>query len=213
MIGKGFFVDSRYGVVTIRDNKKVRFLYVNDGVMGGVYPDGDFKGSNGFPYYHYMIKIALKSKPKDALVLGIGAGIIPSKLTKEYNINVDAVDINPVVIELAVKYMGLTPSKTLKLHTQDAREYLESTDKKYDVIFMDTYNFIKRRWEIPSHLKTKEYYQLAKKHLNPKGVIILDIIYNDKELIDSQYNIFKSIFDHVEKFSMGNNILIGSYNK
>ena len=84
-------------------------------------------------------------------------------------------------LELAFKYFyldelfsdyNLYENERLKIYVMDGEEYLISTTKTYDVIFNDAYVSDK-----PAEgLITFEAVSLVKKHLNPNGVYVINII-------------------------------------
>ncbi len=80
-------------------------------------------------------------------------------------IDIDAVELDPVVTQLARQYMGLDTIPNLHVITADGREYLETTAKRYDLIVVDAY----RTEYIPFYLATQEFFSLMRAHLNPGG--------------------------------------------
>lgn len=106
---------------------------------------------------------------RTALVIGLGAGSLV-KQYKEAWWKVDAVEIDPVVIRLARTYFNLQPSDGT-VTEMDGRQYLRSTQKKYDVILLDAFGSS----SIPFHLVTKESFDLFASHLNTNGIVALNV--------------------------------------
>lgn len=77
--------------------------------------------------YHYM-------KPKDVLVLGAGTGQDVSAALKCGAQHVDAVDIDPVILDIGRKYNPDYSSDKVSLFCDDARHFLETTPRKYDCV-------------------------------------------------------------------------------
>jgi spermidine synthase len=106
------------------------------------------------------------------LVIGNAGGTTARALAAEYpGISIDAVEIDPVVSQLARQYMGLDSIPNLHLVTADGREYLETTASRYDLIVVDAY----RQEYIPFYLATREFFALTHAHLNPGGAIALNV--------------------------------------
>jgi spermidine synthase len=84
---------------------------------------------------------------------------------------VDAVEIDGELLDIGRRWFGLRPGPRLRLHTQDARPFLRSTDERYDAIFVDAY----RQPYIPFYLTTKEFFALVRDRLNPGGVVAINI--------------------------------------
>ena len=106
------------------------------------------------------------------LVIGNAGGTTARALAAEYpGIHIDAVELDPVVTQLARQYMGLDSIPNLSVITADGREYLETTDQRYDMIVVDAY----RQEYIPFYLATQEFFALMRGHLNPGGAIALNV--------------------------------------
>ena len=118
------------------------------------------------------------------LVIGDAGGTTARALAAEYpGISIDAVEIDPVVTQLARQYMGLGAIPNLHVITADGREYLETTAKRYDLIVVDAY----RQEYIPFYLATQEFFSLLHAHLNPGGGIALNVerVPGDNQLVDA----------------------------
>ncbi len=75
------------------------------------------------------------------LVLGMGAGTsIATTRATAPEIEVDAVEIDPKVIEAGVRFFGLQPDENLlRIHLADARPWLIRNRAKYDLAQIDLY--------------------------------------------------------------------------
>lgn len=203
-----------YGYVSVKDFSATRCLFIDGGEMGCMNSRNKFEVLDDWKYLGLMADITLLSNPKDVLVLGVGAGIIPTKLSQDESINIDAVDINKQVLIYANEYFGMTSSEKLKAYSMDARMYLKNTDKTYDVINMDTFKFDSKRkhYNIPPHLTTVEYYTLLKSRLNEDGYLILMLLPYESEnrFIGSEYKTLKSVFENVYTFRDDKNVFVAS---
>jgi spermidine synthase len=86
--------------------------------------------------------------------------------------DIDAVEIDPVVVEVAVRHFGVEPGPLLRIHTRDARRFLAASGESYDVIQSDLF---RGGPDIPSHLATVEFYELARRRLRPGGVLMVNV--------------------------------------
>lgn len=110
---------------------------------------------------------------KKMLLIGLGGGSIPKKLLKEFpSLEIDAVEIDPEVIQIAKSHFEVRESKNLRLHAQDGRLFLTRTKNQYDIIMLDAY-FTDA---MPFHLATKEFFELAQRRLTPDGIIVANLI-------------------------------------
>ncbi len=138
------------------------------------------------------------------LMLGGGAYTIPRVLEhNDKNINIDVVELEPKLYPLALEYFGLPESPRITNHQMDARAYLESTDKQYDVIFIDVFS---SGLFMPAHLSTEEFFQLVRSRLSDDGLLVINFIgarnNPGQNLSDSFYLTVESVFPNLQAFSL-----------
>jgi spermidine synthase len=143
-----------------------RYLFMNR--IGQTCLDKDtLKSKWGDIYYLASICSRLPEK-SDALILGVGGGAFANILQNNVGLNVDAVELDRRVPEVARHYFGL--SDKVNIIVDDARHYVEETQKKYDVIIFDAY-----RGEFPPpHVFSLESLTRAKSLLKKDGLIIVN---------------------------------------
>ena len=107
------------------------------------------------------------SAGKEALLLGLGGGTLYKQL-KSNSMNADVVEIDARIERLAKKYFFVEDD--LNVVIDDARHFIRTTEKKYDVIIYDLYN----SETPPVHLMTNEAFLEIKEHLNPSGLLIIN---------------------------------------
>jgi predicted membrane-bound spermidine synthase len=110
------------------------------------------------------------NKPSNALVLGLGGGIVPLFLgdKSQLNYTIDAVELDKDVASFARDYFFL--NYEVNVIEDDARRFLNANEKKYDLIVMDIFN-----GEIaPSHVLSTEALRRVKKSLSQKGFVIIN---------------------------------------
>ena len=107
------------------------------------------------------------------LVLGMGGGASVRAVRRaDPEATIDAVEIDPVVVRVAAEQFGITPGPGLRIHVADARRFLARSSDTFDVIQMDLF---RGGPDIPSHLATREFFALARGHLNPGGVLMMNV--------------------------------------
>ncbi|MCC7332568.1 MAG: fused MFS/spermidine synthase [Flavobacteriales bacterium] len=104
---------------------------------------------------------------KKALLLGLGGGTLYKDL-KQKGFDVDLVEIDERIEEVAKKYFYI--EKELKVVVDDARHYIKTTHKKYDVVIYDLYH----SETPPIHLMTNEAFSEIKQILTPEGVLVVN---------------------------------------
>ena len=81
---------------------------------------------------------ANRQEVKEVLILGLGGGTVAKLLRKKYpETKITGIDIDPTIVELGKKYLGLDQIK-IDIKINDAQKELKSTKKKYDLIIVDS---------------------------------------------------------------------------
>ena len=106
---------------------------------------------------------------KKVLILGAGLGSIAQLLGNHPHISsVTAVDIDPVIIELAKKYWPKAEKVQYQFITADAFEFVERSKEKFDLILSDI--FIDD--QTPEHVATEKFLQHLKSLISEDGCLI-----------------------------------------
>ena len=135
--------------------------------------------------------------PRDILVIGAGAFTFGLEDT---NNHYDFVDIDGSLKKIAeenVLQRKLGDNK--KFIPMEARAYLMSTDKKYDIVFLDAYL---GGITIPEHLVTADFYKQVKEHLKEDGIVAMNFIVSPSFATPfSRHldNTVRSVFPHVSR--------------
>jgi spermidine synthase len=148
-------------------------------------------------------------EPKRILVIGLGGGSIPSFLHKHYpQATIDAVDLDPAVIEVAGRYFGFREDRTLHAFAADGRQFIEKTRDPYDLILLDAFG----PDSIPYHLATKEFLQSVRKTLTPKGAVVANVWSSESnDLYGRMVRTYQEVFGDLwvlEVRGRGNRILV-----
>jgi spermidine synthase len=149
-----------------------RVLRLNEGVVAHSlwYPHTVFTGGE---WDMFLVVPPLVDHPvKHVLIIGNAGGTIARAYGKLYpQAQIDGVEIDPKVTEVGRRFFGLGDNPKLHVITEDGRPYLEGTKTRYDAILVDAY----RQPYIPFYLATKEFFELARAHLTPGGVLALNV--------------------------------------
>ena len=158
---------SQYAELRVIDAKDSRHLLLD----GSLHAQVDLKTfASNYPYVSIMdLPMYFHQSPGKMLLIGLGAG----SLAKNYAAagwKVDAVEIDPVVVQLAETYFNLKPDEAA-IFPMDGRQFLNQSDGTYDVIILDAFG----GGSIPFHLITAEVFALMKSHLTPDGTIGINV--------------------------------------
>jgi spermidine synthase len=114
----------------------------------------------------------LHKDPKEALVVCFGAGIASGAMARHPLRHIDVVEISPEAIAANVCFLkenqAVLADPRVNLVLDDARSFLLTTDKAYDVISCDATH---PRASDSYVLYTREFYELCRKRLSPDGIM------------------------------------------
>lgn len=187
-----------YQDLTISDQGNVRTLYLDDQPQSAMYLDDTQGYPWGYPDY-FHIPLLMRDDVNKVLFIGGGGFTVPQKFA-EKNITVDAVEIDPGVVEAAEKYFNLSESENLRVHTSDGRQFLQQTNQTYDIIYLDAY----RKSKVPFHLTTQEFMELAYQKTDENGIVMSNVISaasgSGSKFARSQYKTMSTTFQSVYYF-------------
>lgn len=150
-------------------------------------------------------------KPQRVLVVGLGGGTIPSFLRRRFpELVIDAVELDPGVVEAAKSHMGFREDANMHAHVEDGRRFIERTVRPYDIIFLDAFGAD----SVPYALATREFLQSVRRALSPRGVVVGNIwsrTYNP--LYDSMLRTYRAVFDEVsvlDVITAGNHLVVAT---
>ncbi len=110
--------------------------------------------------------------PDDAsvLVLGLGLGSIPELLEKYVGVTYRyvAVEIDPVIIDLASRYSLPQLASPVEVVQADAVAFLQLDERQYDLICVDVFQDA----TVPEHLDGFDFVELLRSRLLPGGGLI-----------------------------------------
>ncbi len=165
--------ESIYNYLQVKDYPDRTILSTNVlfGVQSVAMKTDDLTGM----YYDYALAAPVMAdfKEKESpslLVLGMGTGTFV-KQTKKYfpGTQVTGVEIDEKITSLAHTYFDLP--EEIPVATYDGRAYLQGTDETYDCIMVDAYQDI----TIPFQMSSKEFFTEVKDHLNPGGIMVVNL--------------------------------------
>jgi len=168
-----------------------RPLYVGEGVHSSVAVSRDRDGSLN---YHNAGKIQASSGPQDmrlqrmlghlttlasadpesVLVIGCGSGVTAGAVSIDPRVReITIAEIEPLVPEVVSRYFGaynfgVVSSPKVRMRIDDGRHFLLTSGRKFDAITSDPFD----AWvKGAANLYTREFFEEAKRHLKPGGVV------------------------------------------
>jgi len=113
----------------------------------------------------------------NVLMIGLGGGSTQRSYAHYYpQVTVQSVEIDPAVVRVAQEFFNVEQTPTHLIHVVDGRVFLRRTQEQFGAILMDAYVHTRYGGSIPYHLATKEFFELASKHLTTNGVLAYNVM-------------------------------------
>ncbi len=150
-----------------------------------------------------MLPVLARPETRSLLLIGLGGGLtlqaIPSTVE-----NIDVIELEPEVIRAnqaiaAERDVDPLADPRVKLRANDARGALLLTDARYDAIVSQP----SHPWTAgASHLYTREFFSLARDHLEPGGVFTqwIGMRFVDEELLRTLLSTLLATFQNVRVY-------------
>lgn len=158
-----------------------------------------------FPYTRYCrLYRVVTPTPSRMLVLGAGSGTVARVLHREAPLaTIDVVDIEPKLLSIARTYFSLPEVPEIVFRVADGRQFLRMGTDTYDFMFADMYATL---YAVPWHVSTREYYELLKTRLTPRGVYVGNYIARlgeeDRSYLWAVVRTMRSVFGEVAVFAV-----------
>jgi tRNA G46 methylase TrmB len=156
-----------------------------------------------FSRFWKLISLYQKKEAYQALFLGGGAFAMPMDVCRIFpSSKVQVLELDPEVIQTAKDYLQLKEDACLQTTAIDARKGLrQQKDQALDFIFGDAYHGVR---SIPSHMVTKEFFQLIHQKLKPQGFYLMNMISaftGEKSLFfQAMYKTIKEVFPSIHVY-------------
>ncbi len=185
--------DSHYGQIKVIEEGSVHMRMYSGALM---LTSVNLKTEeNEMEYVKYFeIPLIYKSEHKKVLMVGLAGGAVARELIEKYNLEMDIMEIEPKMLDLARKYFYWNDEADV--YFDDGRHFIQNSDEKYDIIIIDI-GPVFPAW----HLYTEEAFREYKKHLNDNGVLVINLISAKggkyAKTTQSLYNTLSLVFEDI----------------
>ncbi len=205
-----------YGRYAVFQQGQADIIYVGEGWNASVAVS---ERENGVRNYHNAGKVQASSEPQDmrlqrmlghlttlvpanptkVLVIGCGAGVTAGAVSIDPKVESQTIaEIEPLVPRVVSTYFAehnfdVVRNPKVRVHIDDARHFLQTTDEKFDAITSDPLDpWVKGA----AMLYSAEFFDLVKAHLNPGGVVTLfvQLYESNTEAVKSEIGTFFDAF-------------------
>lgn len=122
---------------------------------------------------------------KSVLLLGMGGGCIISSLKNRYNCHapVTAIELDPMLIDIAAKEFEVKPSKDLQIIQADAYDYILQTQDSFDLTIIDIFIDL----HVPEAFYKPEFWEAMTRVVKLNGFVLFN---TGIDLTEEQVNNF-----------------------
>lgn len=196
-LGQIFEKESAYNYIQVIQRDDTRFLLLNEGEgIHSVYNPGQLATGGSWDYFvaapFFNRPVYSPAMVDSVAIVGLAAGTSARQFTAAYGpIPIDGFEIDPAILEVGRQYFGMTEGN-LNPIAQDGRWGLEHSPRTYSVIVVDAY----RPPYIPWQLTTQEFFAVAHQHLEPQGVLVMNIarLPDDRRLLEGIASTAHTVF-------------------
>jgi spermidine synthase len=162
--------------ILVEDRGGQRLLRFNNDVqstMSLAKPD-----AGGFEYTEFFhVPLLLNPGATSTLFLGLGGATGPKVFLKDYpKMQIEVVELDPQVLQVAKSYFSLPDDPRLKVNIADGRVHLQRSNNTFDIIIMDAYASSRYGAVIPYHMATREFFHLIRDRLKPGGCLVYNVV-------------------------------------
>ncbi len=166
------YKEGSFSTLAVVEEKKTgaRTLYI-DGFSTAT--TSSSVGGSAYMQAMGWIPMMLHPNPRKALVMCFGTGNTLSTVSQFPKVSVDAVEIDRNVLSVAPWFSkwnrNVLEQPQVQIHVQDARNFIQWTQNKYDVITLEPMSPVQAG---VNSLYSRDFYQYSKSHLNPEGIMM-----------------------------------------
>jgi spermidine synthase len=187
--------DTQYHRLAVVEDTDSRYLRFDNSFQSGMYVDRPYATRFAYSDFFHLGRV-YRPQADSLLMVGLGGGSAMKRLSRDFpGMELKAVEIDPVVVEVAREHFALPPE--VDVEVDDGRRYLLREERRWDVIGLDAYYSD----SIPFHLATREFLELVRDRLEPGGVVVANVIGAlegpGSRLFRSFYKTYREVFPTV----------------
>lgn len=122
--------------------------------------------------FDFGLRHAHGDRSAEILILGLGGGSVINLLRKKFNYygKITAIEIDPAVIDIAIKEFQIKEHGKIKLVCEDAWEYVKKTPARFGLIIMDVFIDL----EVPLPFYSAQFWKDVSRKLKERGTIVFN---------------------------------------
>lgn len=163
---------SAFHDIDVTDYDFLRVLSFGPNRQSSMYLDAPFDTDFEYPNYFHLA-LAIKPDALRTLAIGLGGGTVVKRMWRDYpDMRIDAVELDPVVVEVAERFFALPSDERIRVFVDDGRHFLETRTYTYDIVIVDAF----LGDAVPPALTTTEFMDTLKTRLTPDGAVVYNFM-------------------------------------
>ncbi len=200
VVGLLYETESAYNFIQVVARGDTRYLLLNEGRgIHSEYNPHQLETLGTWDYYlaapFFNAAPYTPDQVQSLGLVGLAAGTIAKQYTAMFGpVPIDGIEIDPAIVQVGRNYFAMN-EPNLNVIVQDGRWALGHSARHYSVIGVDAY----RLPYIPWHLTTREFFEIARAHLNADGVLAINVgrTFEDRRLVNAMVSTLQSVFPSV----------------
>ena len=203
---------SAHHEIEVTDHGFIRVLSFARNRQSSMYLDAPFDTDFEYPSYLHLT-LAVKPDATRTLVIGLGGGTVVKRMWRDYpEMRIDAVELDPEVVDVAHRYFALPEDERIQLFVDDGRHFVESRAETYDIVIVDAFDDD----VIPPPLAAPEFMRTLRNRLAAGGAVAFNFMGveagDGSEPFRELHRTLSAAWDRVRVFVVNEGVLSGAKN-
>jgi predicted O-methyltransferase YrrM len=148
-------------------------------------------------------------EPRSVLVLGLGAGSVVHLLRRDLLVKapITALEIDPVMVEIARTHFALDSWPNLEVITADAVEWAARSERRFDLAIVDLFH----EADVPAACRTRRFLETLRDRLAPGGMLVFNVVKSRPAARDEAAKfaaLFASTLGHTRALEVRGNLIL-----
>ena len=164
--------DTAYHHLVVTQLDSSRFLRFDALTQSGIDLEHPHRSVVGYDE-GLLAVLAFRPDLRRVCIIGLGGASFQRELARlRPDVEIDSIEIDPVVRDVARKYFLYRESDLVRTVISDGRVFLSRPGPPYDLIVLDAFHST----GVPFHLTTREFFEIVRRRLSPRGIFAANFV-------------------------------------